>query len=442
MVNEDYRGGPGADWAWRPVGRFGIRYSRAMNASEPSTALSGKHLVLGLSGGIACYKSAELCRALVKAGATVQVVMTEAATQFITAVTLQALSGRPVYTSQWDAREGNNMAHINLSRQADAIVVAPASADFMAKLLHGQADDLLSLMCLARPIAQVPLILAPAMNREMYAHPATQRNVKQLSADGAHVLGVGSGEQACGEVGDGRMLEADELLEELIAFFTPKALAGQHVLVTAGPTYEAMDPVRGITNLSSGKMGFAIAQAAWRAGAEVSLVAGPVSLPTPRGVRRIDVRSAEQMWQAVEPLAEKASVFVATAAVADWRPTQAAERKIKKGQDGDAPALQFVENTDILASVARSPRARSGHLYCVGFAAESHDLLAQASAKRERKGVPLLVGNIGPQTFGLDDNALLLVDAQGAQELPRAPKSQLATRLIERIAQDLRKNPA
>jgi phosphopantothenoylcysteine decarboxylase/phosphopantothenate--cysteine ligase len=297
-------------------------------------------------------------------------------------------------------------------------------------------------MCLARPIGQVPLILAPAMNREMYAHPATQRNVKQLSADGAHVLGVGSGEQACGEVGDGRMLEADELLEELIAFFTPKTLAGHHVLVTAGPTYEAMDPVRGITNLSSGKMGFAIAQAAWRAGAEVSLVAGPVSLPTPRGVRRVDVRSAEQMWQAVEPLAERASVFVATAAVADWRPAQAAERKIKKGQDGDAPALAFVENTDILASVARSPRARGGQLYCVGFAAESHDLLAQASAKRERKGVPLLVGNIGPQTFGLDDNALLLVDAQGAQELPRAPKSQLAARLIERIAQDLRKYPA
>jgi phosphopantothenoylcysteine decarboxylase/phosphopantothenate--cysteine ligase len=287
----------------------------------------------------------------------------------------------------------------------------------------------------------VPLILAPAMNREMYAHPATQRNVKQLSADGAHVLGVGSGEQACGEVGDGRMLEADELLEELIAFFTPKTLAGHHVLVTAGPTYEAIDPVRGITNLSSGKMGFAIAQAAWRAGAQVSLVAGPVSLPTPRGVRRVDVRSAEQMWQAVAPLAEQASVFIATAAVADWRPAQAAERKIKKGQGGDAPALQFVENTDILASVARSSRARSGHLYCVGFAAESHDLLAQASAKRERKGVPLLVGNIGPQTFGLDDNALLLVDAHGAEELPRAPKSQLAARLIERIAQDLRKNP-
>ena len=413
-----------------------------MNASEPSTPLSGKHLVLGLSGGIACYKSAELCRALVKAGATVQVVMTEAASQFITPVTLQALSGRPVYTSQWDAREGNNMAHINLSRQADAIVVAPASAEFMAKLLHGQADDLLSLMCLARPIAQVPLILAPAMNREMYAHPATQRNVWQLSADGAHVLGVGSGEQACGEVGDGRMLEADELLEELNAFFTPKALAGQHVLVTAGPTYEAMDPVRGITNLSSGKMGFAIAQAAWRAGAEVSLVAGPVGLPTPRGVRRIDVRSAEQMWRAVEPLAEQASVFVATAAVADWRPAQAAEQKIKKGQAGDPPALQFVENTDILASVAQSARARSGQLYCVGFAAESHDLLVQASAKRKRKGVPLLVGNIGPQTFGLDDNALLLVDAHGAEELPRAPKSELAARLIARIAQELRNKPA
>jgi phosphopantothenoylcysteine decarboxylase/phosphopantothenate--cysteine ligase len=402
-----------------------------------ASTLAGKHLVLGLSGGIACYKAAELCRALVKAGASVQVVMTEAAAHFITPVTLQALSGRPVYTSQWDAREGNNMAHINLSREADAILVAPASADFMTKLLHGGADDLLSLMCLARPIAEVPLILAPAMNREMFAHPATQRNMAQLGADGATVLGVGTGEQACGETGDGRMLEAEELLEELEAFFTPKRLAGQHVLVTAGPTYEALDPVRGITNLSSGKMGFAIAQAAWRAGAQVSLVAGPVGLATPRGVQRVNVQSAEDMWRAVQPLAQVATVFVAAAAVADWRPAQAATQKIKKDASGATPDFQFVENTDILASVARSSRAQSGALYCVGFAAESHDLQAHAQAKRLRKGVPLLVGNIGPATFGRDDNALLLVDEHTCEALPQAPKTALAAQLIERIAQRL-----
>lgn len=401
--------------------------------------LSGRHLVLGLSGGIACYKAAEFCRALVKAGASVQVVMTPSACQFITPVTLQALSGRPVFTDAWDAREGNSMAHINLSRQADAIVVAPASADFMARLLHGRADDLLSLMCLARPLGRVPLLLAPAMNREMYAHPATQRNLEQLRADGARVLGVGAGDQACGETGDGRMLEPQELLEEVVAFFTPKVLAGQRVVVTAGPTYEAIDPVRGITNLSSGKMGFALAQAAWRAGAQVTLVAGPVSLPTPRGVQRVDVQSAQAMWQATEPLAAQASIFIAAAAVADWRPAQVAGQKIKKTADGQAPALEFVQNTDILASIARSDRARSGQLYCVGFAAESQDLLNQAREKRVRKGVPLLVGNLGPQTFGRDDNALIVVDAAGSEELPRASKAALATRLIERIALELKK---
>ena len=399
--------------------------------------LAGKHIVLGLSGGIACYKSAELCRALVKAGVTVQVVMTEAAEHFMTAVTMQALSGRPVYTSQWDAREGNNMAHINLSREADAIVVAPASADFMAKLLHGGADELLSLMCLARPIEQVPLIVAPAMNREMWLNPATQRNVAQLHADGIHVLEVGQGEQACGETGDGRMLEAEEILEDLEAFFTPKALMGQRVLVTAGPTYEAIDPVRGITNLSSGKMGFSIARAARLAGAEVTLVAGPVGLPTPRGVVRVDVRSAREMQQAVMDHVATAQVFISTAAVADWRPATSADQKIKKDGSGQTPQLGFVENPDILAAVAKSPRAAAGELFCVGFAAESHDLLAHATAKRARKGVPLLVGNIGPSTFGQDDNALLLVDAQGARELPRAAKPVLATQLIEDIARRL-----
>ncbi len=396
--------------------------------------LSGKHIILGLTGGIACYKAAELSRALIKAGATVQVVMTEAAAQFITAVTLQALTNRTVYTSQWDAREANNMAHINLSREADAILIAPCSADFMAKLLHGRADDLLSLMCLARPIETVPLLLAPAMNREMWAHPATQRNMAQLRADGAHILGVGSGFQACGETGDGRMLEPDELLEDVVAFFQPKVLAGKQVLVSAGPTFEAIDPVRGITNHSSGKMGFAIARAAHEAGADVTLVAGPVSLPTPRGVQRVDVVSAQNMFDACVSAAAGADVFVATAAVADWRPATAATQKIKKDGSGDTPTLQFTENPDILHAIAQSPRASGGALYCVGFAAESHDLVANATAKRARKGVPLLVGNIGPSAFGQDDNQLLLVDAQGVQELPRASKLSLARQLVTEIA--------
>ena len=396
--------------------------------------LAGKHFVLGLTGGIACYKAAELCRALIKEGATVQVVMTEAAEQFITPVTMQALSNRPVYGSQWDAREPNNMPHINLSREADAILIAPCSAEFMAKLLHGRADELLSLMCLARPIASVPLLLSPSMNREMWAHPATQRNMTQLTQDGAHILGVGSGFQACGEYGDGRMLEPPQLLEDIVAFFQPKLLRGKRVLVTAGPTYEAIDPVRGITNLSSGKMGFAIARAAHEAGAAVTLVAGPVSLPTPRGVTRIDVKSASDMLAATQPEAEKADVLVAAAAVADWRVANASAQKMKKDGSGEPPKLEFAENPDILAGIAQSPRARSGRLFCVGFAAESHDLIANAQAKRARKGVPLLVGNIGPATFGADDNALVLVDEKGTQELPRASKLQLARQLVAEIA--------
>ena len=401
--------------------------------------LQNKRILLGLSGGIACYKAAELCRALVKAGAQVQVVMTEAATHFITPVTLQALSNREVFTSQWDDRPANNMAHIELGREVDAILVAPASADFMAKLLHGRADDLLSLTCLARPLQQVPLILAPAMNREMWAHPATQRNVQQLKADGTVVLDVGQGDQACGEVGDGRMLEPDEILGDVIALFQPKRLQGRTVLVTAGPTYEALDPVRGITNLSSGKMGFAIARAAREAGAQVVLVAGPVSLPTPRGVRRVDVRSALQMQAAVQAEVAQADVLVATAAVADWRPSHASDEKIKKDGSGKTPTLNFTENPDILAGVASSERARNGQLFCVGFAAESHDLLSNAQAKRQRKGVPLLAGNIGPATFGQDDNALLLIDAHGTLELPHASKLTLARQLVEQIAQRLPK---
>jgi phosphopantothenoylcysteine decarboxylase/phosphopantothenate--cysteine ligase len=396
--------------------------------------LVGKHIVLGLTGGIACYKAAELCRLLVKAGATVQVVMTEAAEQFITPVTMQALSGRPVYGSQWDAREPNNMPHINLSREADAILLAPASADFIARLVQGRSDELLSLLCLARPAERVPLLIAPAMNREMWVHPATQRNLRQVDADGARVLGVGNGWQACGETGDGRMLEAQQLLEEVISQFQPKVLAGQQVVVTAGPTFEALDPIRGITNHSSGKMGFAIARAAHDAGAEVTLVAGPVHLPTPRGVRRVDVQSARDMLDATRQATEAASIFVATAAVADWRPASHSAQKIKKDGSGKPPVLHFVENDDILLTIAQGARARAGQLFCVGFAAESENLEAHAKAKRERKGIPLLVGNIGPLTFGQDDNSLLLVDAQGVRELPRAPKLTLARDLVAEIA--------
>ena len=396
--------------------------------------LAGKHIVLGLSGGIACYKAAELCRALVKAGVTVQVVMTEAAEHFITAVTMQALSGRPVYTSQWDAREGNNMAHINLSREADAIVVAPASADFMAKLLHGRADELLSLMCLARPIEQVPLIVAPAMNREMWANPATQRNVAQLQADGVHVLEVGQGEQACGETGDGRMLEADEILEDLEAFFTPKALAGKQVLVTAGPTYEAIDPVRGITNLSSGKMGFSIARSARLAGAEVTLVAGPVSLPTPRGVRRVDVRSARDMLQAVEK-ALPADCAIFCAAVADWRVANEGDQKFKK-EAGGLPPLSLTENPDILATVSRMGDKRPELV--VGFAAETEKVIAHAQAKLARKGCDWIVANdVSIDPMGGEQNRVHLITADGTDSWDRMDKTAIARRLTQRIADAL-----
>ncbi len=392
--------------------------------------LAGKHLILGLSGGIACYKAAELARGLITQGAKVQVVMTEAAAQFITPITMQALSGRPVLTSQWDVRSPDNMAHIHLSREADAILVAPASADFMAKLLHGRADDLLSLMCLARPINRCPLLLAPAMNREMWRHPATQRNVVQLLNDGCTVLGPSDGEQACGELGPGRMLEAQELLDDVIAFFQPKCLSGRRVLITAGPTFEPIDPVRGITNMSSGKMGFAMARAAIEAGAEVTLISGPVHLATPRKARRIDVQTAQQMFDASISLAMDNDVFIATAAVADWRPVAFSEHKIKKNQDARAPILALTENPDILAAVAQLKKP-----FCVGFAAESQNLLQYARQKLQSKGVLLMVGNLGPATFGQDDNALILLDAQGHRELPRAPKLSLARQLVAEIAE-------
>ncbi|MBY0572000.1 MAG: bifunctional phosphopantothenoylcysteine decarboxylase/phosphopantothenate--cysteine ligase CoaBC [Burkholderiaceae bacterium] len=396
--------------------------------------LAGKKIVLGMTGGVACYKVAELTRALGKAGAHVQVVMTQAATQFITPVTMQALSGNTVFTDQWDARIHNNMPHIDLTRDADAIIIAPCSTDFMFKLAHGACDDLLSTLCIARP-RHVPLLIAPAMNVEMWQNAATQRNVAQIEEDGIQVLGPAAGDQACGETGMGRMLEPEQLLTEIIAAFQPKILAGKHLLITAGPTFEPIDPVRGITNLSSGKMGYAIALAAWEAGAQVTLVSGPTALEAPHGVRRIHVQTALQMHDAVlKSLAQnKQDIFVAVAAVADWRVANASEHKLKKTQHDDTPQLMFAQNPDILATVAAMP----GAPYCVGFAAESENLLEYGAAKRIKKNIPLLVGNIGHHTFGKDDNELVLFDEHGHTALPRADKQTLAIQLLTEIARRL-----
>jgi len=393
--------------------------------------ITGKRIVLGLTGGVACYKAAELARALIKAGASVQVVMTEAARHFITPVTMQALTGKTVYTDQWDNRIANNMAHIDLTRNADAILIAPCSADFMRKLVHGAADDLLSTLCLARP-ANVPLLVAPAMNVEMWQNPATQRNAAQLLQDGITLLGPAAGEQACGETGLGRMLEPEQLLEELTAFFQPKLLSEKRVLITAGPTFEPIDPVRGITNLSSGKMGYALARAARAAGAQVTLVSGPTALAVPAGVTMLPVLTARDMHDAVMAHIAGQQIFIAVAAVADWR-VETSEQKIKKQHDGAAPDLKFEQNPDILAAVAALTPAP----YCVGFAAESENLLEHGRAKREKKNIPLLVGNIGHQTFGKDDNELVLFDATGHQHLPRADKNALAQTLIAEIARRL-----
>jgi phosphopantothenoylcysteine decarboxylase/phosphopantothenate--cysteine ligase len=399
-------------------------------ATLATAQLEGKHLLLGMTGGIACYKIAELTRLMTKAGATVQVAMTDAATQFITPVTMQALSGRPVFASQWDARVDNNMPHIDLSRAAQAIVIAPASADFLAKLAHGRADDLLSILCLAR---ECPLLVVPAMNRQMWANPATQRNVAQLRADGVIILGPDAGSQACGEVGEGRMIEPEDAFEAIVSFFMPKRLAGRRVLLTAGPTFEPIDPVRGITNRSSGKMGFALARAAQQAGADVHLIAGPVALATPWGVEREDVETAQQMYDAVMQSVADSDVFISVAAVADWRVAHASEHKIKKTVAQAVPALSFVENPDILATVARLPNAP----YCVGFAAESGDLETNGEQKRIKKNVPLIIGNLGPATFGRDDNEVVLFEATGATRLPRADKDALASMLIAEIARRL-----
>ena len=400
--------------------------------------LANKKILLGVTGGVAAFKACYLARELMRRGATVQVVMTEAATHFITPVTFQALTGQAVFTNQWDNRIANNMAHIELSRDANAIVIAPASADFIAKLIQGRADDLLSTLCLARNRETTPLLVAPAMNREMWSNPATLRNVAQAKKDGIEFAGPGAGDQACGEVGDGRMLEAEEIAEYVSALLTPKSMQGLNVLMTAGPTFEPIDPVRGITNLSSGKMGFAIARAAHMAGAKVTLVAGPSALPDPIGVKTLRVKTAQQMHDAVfselAPTSQHiANVFIAVAAVADWRIANASEQKLKKNSSGDLPHLEFATNPDILALVASLPKPP----YCVGFAAESEDLLANAQAKRLRKKVPLLVANIGHTTFGNDDNELLLIDASGNRALPRASKAELASQLIAEIAKRL-----
>ena len=394
--------------------------------------LAGKRIVLGMTGGIACYKVAELTRGLTKAGASVQVVMTSAATQFITPITMQALSGNPVYTDQWDARIANNMPHIDLTRDVDAIVIAPCSTDFLFKLAHGACDDLLSTLCVARPMT-LPLLVAPAMNVEMWQNAATQRNVAQLKMDGIGILGPDAGEQACGETGMGRMLEPEQLLEEVIASFQRKTLAGKRLLLTAGPTFEPIDPVRGITNLSSGKMGYAIARAAREAGADVTMVSGPTSLPTPYGVHRINVQTAQQMHDVVMSHLSGQDVFIAVAAVADWRVVNASEQKLKKSGNGDIPQLQFEQNPDILATVA----SLANKPYCVGFAAESENLLRFGEEKRRKKGVPLLVGNIGHHTFGKDENELVLFDDKGNQRLPQASKQHLARQLIAEIASRL-----
>lgn len=410
-----------------------------------------QRIILGITGGIAAYKAAELLRLLIKQGIEVQVVMTEAACHFITPTTMQALSGKPVFIDQWDASMPNSMAHINLSRAADAIVIAPASADFIAKLAHGLADDLLSTLCLAR---NCPLMIAPAMNLEMWRNAATQRNIVQLAADGVQIMGPDSGEQACGENGMGRMLEAEQLAQDVMTFLQngktlnkgspslalprrergqiqslPKKLSGKKILITAGPTYEAIDAVRGITNRSSGKMGYAVAQAALELGANVMLISGPTALAKPQGAQCVDVESAAQMFEAVKQHAGNCDIFIGVAAVADYRVAKPARQKLKKSASN--LTLELVPNPDILAYVANMAEPP----FCVGFAAESENLMEHAEQKRRAKKLPLLVGNLAPNAIGSDHNELVLFDDSGAEILPRADKLTLARQLMQRIAQ-------
>jgi phosphopantothenoylcysteine decarboxylase/phosphopantothenate--cysteine ligase len=393
--------------------------------------LKGKRILLGVTGGIAAYKAAALARALAKAGCDVRVAMTEAATRFVTPVTMQALAGQIVWTDLWDPRIADNMSHIELSRDRDLVLVAPASADFLAKIALGLADDLLSTLVLAR---RCGLMVAPAMNVEMWDNPATQRNIRTLREDGVAFAGPAEGDQACGETGMGRMLEPEQVLAEVEAWFQPKLLAGKRVLVTAGPTEEPIDPVRVITNSSSGKMGYAVARAAREAGASVTLISGPVALAAPEGVARVNVRSAQQMFNEVKAAVDESDIFVSVAAVADWKVSNASKQKIKKA-NGKAPLLKLAENPDILSWVA----ARKNAPFCVGFAAESEKVAANARAKRAKKGVPLIAANFAPEALGADSNALTLFDARGRHSLGRGPKLEQARKLLAHVAGMLQK---
>lgn len=389
------------------------------------TEIGNKRILLGVTGGIAAYKSAELVRELQRQGADVQVIMTESACRFVTPVTMQALSGKPVFTDMWDSRVPNGMPHIELSRDRDMIVVAPATAGFIAKLVQGAANDLLSTLCLAR---ECPLMVAPAMNRQMWENPATQRNIAQLRQDGIAVLGPDSGDQACGETGMGRMLEAADLARSIAAWFQPRLLDGIRMLITAGPTFEPIDPVRGITNRSSGKMGYAVARAALEAGAQITLVSGPVSLEAPPSAQLVRVETAQQMLEAVNANVGSCDIFVGVAAVADYHVANRKQQKIKKG--GAVPMLELVPNADIIEAVARRPNPP----FCVGFAAESENLEQNAEAKRRRKKLPLLAANLVQVAIGADENELVLFDDDGVHRLARASKLELARALIRHIA--------
>ncbi|MBV8646313.1 bifunctional phosphopantothenoylcysteine decarboxylase/phosphopantothenate--cysteine ligase CoaBC [Paludibacterium sp.] len=395
--------------------------------------MSSKRILLGITGGIAAYKAAELTRLLIKAGHHVEVVMTEGATHFVAPQTFQALSGNPVHTTQGDDRPANGMAHIDLSRRADVFLIVPATAHTLAKLAHGLCDDLLTNLAAARTC---PLIVAPAMNRQMWLNPPNQRNIATLVADGVTVFGPDSGSQACGEVGEGRMMEPEDIAELLDGFFRPKTLTGRRVLLTAGPTFEAIDPVRGITNISSGKMGYALARACRDAGAEVTLVSGPTALTAPVGVTRIDVQSAHDMQQAVLTEVGASDVFIAVAAVADYRVANRTEHKHKKSQGPLTILLE--ENPDILRAVASLPAAP----FCVGFAAESRDLLEHAEHKRRDKKLPMLVANLAQTAMGAADNEVVILDDQGAHPLPRMPKQAVAEAIVDHLATKLANRPS
>ncbi len=397
--------------------------------------LANKHIVLGVTGGIAAYKSAELARRLRDRGARVRVVMTKGAEHFITPLTMQAVSSNPVHTSLLDPDAEAGMGHIELARWADAMLIAPATANFISRLAHGAADDLLTTLCLATPVA---ISVAPAMNQQMWRDQATQDNIEILRKRGILIVGPAEGDQACGDIGPGRMLEPDELLAALSGSFRSGILENVKVVVTAGPTWEAIDPVRGITNHSSGKMGYAVAEAAAENGARVTLVSGPTGLPHPENVHTIRVTSAQEMYDAAMDETAAGDIFIAVAAVADYRPATAAEQKIKKRSD--TLTLELIRNPDILAAVAKR-----GLLFTAGFAAETTDVEMHAREKLASKGVDLIAANLvgGGEGFGTEDNSLMLIDKTDTKTLPRMRKSLLARRLIEEIAERYHaKNPA